>query len=273
MASFTRVNQHSQPLTKLDLPVGDSQRLHLVGVKARVANDITLTTSANGATASLKSSPFDGPRGIWVVELTGVSAGTIKLEAKHDNNVVASLEIKVFQKTLIALPDINTNEGMLTRLFLAESVNPGDSVNYKEADSKKSMLWMRKVVENRLAHATPNIFGARKQPSNSGFVLKDIVIAKNQFHGFEKYPTLDPSININLNGFTTIANNYSHPNRESYATFIANAKAAAAKDALKGFVDPSPKGLYGWRTKGSSEPGGQFTFYQHLAGQTFYTLK
>jgi len=44
-------------------------------------------------------------------------------------------------------------------------------------------------------------------------------------------------------------------NQELYAEFIANAKNAAAKDALKGFVDPGLKVMYFRRTKGSSSPG------------------
>lgn len=132
---------------------------------------------------------------------------------------------------------------------------------------------MRQVIENRLSHKNPGIFGATKKVGQAKFTITDIVTAKNQFHGFESYPTLDTSITVNLNGFLAIANNYNHAKRETYAKFIENANSAAEKDALKNFKDPCPTGLYGWRTKGSSAPGGSFKKYQDLAGQTFYTLK
>lgn len=162
---------------------------------------------------------------------------------------------------------------MFTLLFLAESINPGNAVTYNEADSKKSLLWMRQVIENRLSHKTPSIFGAQKKAGQVKFTITNIVTANNQFHGFENYPSIDANINVSLNGFLSIANNYNHPKRETFAKFIENASNAAEKDALKNFIGPCSSGLYGWRTKGSFEPGGSFKKYQDLAGQTFYTLK
>jgi len=136
-----------------------------------------------------------------------------------------------------------------------------------------SMIWMRQVIENRLKHKTPDIFGARKPAGQEKHTIYDIVKAKNQFHGFEGYPKILAAIKFNITHFVTIANNYNHPKRKLYAGFIENAKMAATENALNGFLDESPKGLYGWRTKGSSAPGGSFKEYKSLAGQTFYTLK
>jgi len=255
----------------VDIPNTESKRLHLVDVKARVATDIKLVSGTN-VVAKVRTSPFDGPKGIWIVEITGSVNGTTTLKAEFGGKTVATIDIKVFTKVTIKLPPQSTEKGMLTRLFLAESVNPGNA-QYNESESKKSMIWMRQVIENRLKHKTPNIFGAKKQTGKTSYTIGDIVKAKGQFHGFENYPTLLPAINVNLNGFVTIANNYNHSKRELYARFIENAEKAADKDALKGFVDPCPKRLYGWRTKGSGAPGGTFKKYKDLAGQTFYTLK
>jgi len=76
---------------------------------------------------------------------------------------VATVDINVFAKIMVILPLGSTEQGMLlTHLFLAESINPGSSVIYKENESKISMTWMRQVIENRLKHKTPDIFGATK---------------------------------------------------------------------------------------------------------------
>lgn len=272
MGSFTSTSNHNVALKKIEFPKADNKRLHLVDVKARISSDITLVHDKH-IEATIKSSPFNGPKGIWVIDIKGVTNGQTTLKAEYGGKTVASLDIKVFTKVNITLPLDSTEQGMLTRLFLAESINPGNSLIYDEDQSKTSMLWMRKVIENRLSHKTPNIFGAVKPIGKSKYTIYDIVKAKNQFHGFENYPTVHSSIKLNLTGFLAIANNYNHSKREIYADFIANAKQAASKDALKGFLDPSPKGLYGWRTKGSSQPGGDFKKYKDLAGQTFYTLK
>lgn len=55
----------------------------------------------------------------------------------------------------------------------------------------------RQVIENRLRHKTPNIFGASKRLGTTSFIIYDIVKAKNQFHGFENYPELPSSIRVN----------------------------------------------------------------------------
>ncbi len=272
MANFTSTRDHSVALNDIELPNTESKRLHLVDIKARVSTDIKLVFGSN-IEASIKSSPFDGPKGIWVVDIKGISNGQATLKAQFGNKTVADVNIKVFTKARITLPLESTEQGMLTRLFLAESINPGNSVLYNEEKSRTAMIWMRKVIDNRLKHKTPNIFGATKLAGQEKYTIYNIVKAKNQFHGFEGYPDILASIKINITGFVAIANNYNHPKRKSYMGFIENAKNAASENALTGFSDPSSKGLYGWRTMGAGEPGGNFKRYQDRAGQTFYTLK
>lgn len=272
MGQFTSISDHNTALKDIEIPSSEKKRVHLVGAKARISTDIKLTHGKN-IEATIKASPFNGPKGIWVIDIKGIENGETTLTAELDSKPVASLDIKTFTKVNISLPLDNTEKGMLTRLFLAESINPGNGLTYNEAESKTSMLWMRKVIENRLAHKKPGIFGATIPTGKSKYTIYDIVKAKNQFHGFENYPAINSSIKLNLTNFLAIANNYNHAKRELYATFIANAKNAASTNALTGFIDPSPKSLYGWRTKGSSAPGGDFKKYKDYAGQTFYTLK
>ena len=177
MPPFTSTSNHSVSLTQIELPNATSKRLHLVGVKARVASDIKLLFDSN-IEALIISSPYDGPKGIWIVDIKGKANGKTTLKAQFNDKIVASVDINVFVKTMITLPFENTEQGMLTRLFLAESINPGD-IRYNEKESKLSMIWMRQVIENRLKHKTPNVFGATKPASQSKFTTYDIVKAKN----------------------------------------------------------------------------------------------
>jgi len=251
MTRFTTTTNHSTAIKEIQLPRNSNKRIHLVGIKARVSTDITLSSSDN-ITATIKKSPFNGPKGIWIVDIKGKKTGTLTLEAKYDNKSVASVDITVFNKVLITLAQPATAEGLLTRLFLAESINPGKTGVYNAENSKKSMLWMRKVIENRLSHKTPHIFSVPKKNKKDSYTIFDIVKAKNQFHGFEKYPDLDSAIKRNISAFISNANNYNHSLRKQYADFIANAKNAASANALKNFNDPGSDKLFGWRTKGSS---------------------
>lgn len=162
---------------------------------------------------------------------------------------------------------------MLSRLLLAESINPGASTLYDEANSKKAMQWMRLVIKNRLEHEDPSRFSAKKQAGKNGYDIFDIVKASGQFHGFENYPSLGADITRNIAAFIAIATNHNHPKQQAYADYISNAISVAHEQGLSGVTDPCPTKLYGWRTKGSSAPGGSFEFYKDLAGQTFYTLK
>lgn len=272
MAIFTSTTDHGKALKEIKIPKKGTKRLHLVGVKARVSSDITLKSKSKSISFVLKKSPFDGPKGIWVVDISASAVGKATLEAEFKGEVVASLSVVVFEKVLVELPDQSTILGMLTRLFLAESIGPGRP-EYNAEESKKAMKWMRLVINNRLKHKTPEIFGVKKKQGKTPYTVYDIIRAPGQFHGFEAYPSIIEDIKLNLTGIVAIANNYNHPAREKYAGFIANAKAAASDNALTGVIDPSKKGLYGWRTKDSKHPGGSFVVFKHLAGQTFYTLK
>lgn len=273
MGHFAKTSQPDSPLSTLSIPKGDNKRLRLVGVQARVSSDIQLRINGQFVEAEIHQAPFNGPQGIWTVTVNALQLGNGTLTAIHKGKEVARLTLKVFTKVEITLPPADSEKGLLTRVLLAESVNPGNSATYNERDSLKAMRWMRLVIKNRLQHADPSIFGAQKQPGASNYTVFDIVRAEGQFHGFEDYPNLNQNITVNLSGFLSIANNYNHRMRERYEDFIENAMKVASDQGLDGVTDPSKKGLYGWRTQGSSEPGGQFTKFQDLAGQTFYTLK
>ncbi|MDO6541256.1 hypothetical protein [Photobacterium sanguinicancri] len=265
MTSF--IDSRGITISSVKIPKNDIKRLRTNGLTARIAKDITLT-SGKQITSTLKPNPYNGGKGQWTIDIKATAVGKTTLKAKVGAKE-ATLDIEVFASKIIQLPEKNTEQGLLARLFIAESVNPS-SPRYKEVDASTSMLWMRQVIENRKADNKPSRFAIS---TNTNVTYKDVITARNQFHGFEGYPSLIESISNNLSLIMTIANNYNHPERETYSNFVTAALNAAKANALAKFTDPTSNGLYGWRTKGSSEPGGDFVKHGNLAGQTFYTLK
>ncbi len=269
MARFTNTGSSAKELESIKLPLKGKRLVRLEGVPARVSKDIELQNTAGVVAASIREKPFDGAKGIWNVDLSAVKVGETKLQAKYKGKVVATITTKVVDEKKVSLPVAITPAGLLSRLFIAESLNP-EKPTYVAADSEKAMKWMHLVIHNRMNHKTPKIFYAKKGKDNKWDVF-DIVKAKGQFHGFENYPALLPTIEANIKDILKIANDYSHPKQERYLKFL-NAAISAANAAAP-VIDPSKIGLYGWRTQKSSHPGGQFVKYKELAGQTFYTLK
>lgn len=269
MGFFSNTRDHNSAIKDVDLPIGESKRMHLNGFQVRVASDLSISSDAN-IHAEILDRPYDGPKGIWVISIKAISNGEGKLTVTSSKGDEAVLTVQSFKKNPIGLPPLNSDQGIMARLFLAESISP-IKISYKESESKKGMLWMRQVIENRLHHKTPNIFMAKPSSGNRYTVL-DIVTAKGQFHGFENYPDIIPQIRGHIQNYVAIANNYNHPQRKKYAEFIENAILAASPNALEG-RDLVAKDLYGWRTKDSTHPGGSFLKYKDFAGQTFYILK
>lgn len=167
----------------------------------------------------------------------------------------------------IALPAIDTEAGMLVRLLLAESPSPERMGSATAADVKKGMQWMRRVIVNRLQSDKPEEFMARGARG-----IGDIIMADDrgsvQFHGFNRYPHLESGIVQNIGDAVSIANNGTHSKRAAYAQFVQNAMEVAG-EALP--PDPSPSGLFAWRSKGASSPGPEFRLFAVAAGNDFYT--
>lgn len=186
----------------------------------------------------------------WIAVVTATQGGT-------------SATLNVGVDPAIELPDRNTVPGAVARLLMAESRGPSHG-SYVAADSLRSMQWMRRVLENRLAN-NPRQFGAPGATS-----LIDIIRARNQFAGFSNYPNYDTAIRARLQQMLDIANNDSDPRQQVFREFVHNAMSVAQGSAI---ADPCPTGLYGWRTQGSGGPGGRFVVYQTVAGNTFYTLQ
>jgi hypothetical protein len=263
LPKFTQDNTGIKKVDIIDLySGGGDKRLYLANAKVNKYSDIALSSSnASIVIAKISKNPFNGPKGIWTIDLTPKAKGKAEIKAQVKAST-ATLKISIVEG--LTLPPASGNEGLLVRLFLAESRSP-DEASYNIEDSKKGMEWMELVLHNRLKN-NPSQFGASKAKS-----ITDIVKAKGQFKGFENYPNTDPSLLSRINNIFTLANSNNDLRQPKYRRFVENALAVAKPKLPR---DPSPNGLYGWRTIGSGSPGGRFVAYgSALSGNQFYTLK
>jgi hypothetical protein len=179
----------------------------------------------------------------------------------------------------VTLPDVNTDAGLLARLFIAESRNPSQK-QYEAQEVKKGMQAMKAVIQNRLKNK-PAQFGA---PNAKTYV--DIVGAPGQFHGFSKNAQgkIDIAADVQKRIDTVMKTaNTGKPGK--FANFVQNAIDVAngsGEDPFKDIRKINNTGViggsYGWRTAGSSDPGGAFIAIPSgqggiIAGNQFYTLK
>jgi hypothetical protein len=239
----------------------DRKRLHLHDAGAD-RKDVVIDSTAESVVVGSVVALFDGRKGIWTVDLLAKAKGKGEIQAKLKGAVVAKVAVEVTDR--LDLPGAAGEEGLLARLLLVESISPEMS-GYEPAKSRLGMQWMRVVLANRLTN--PGRFLAP-----GATTIKDIVKAKNQFEGFEKYPTLTSKLDARLANVVKIANDDNDPRQDRYARFLRDALEVAASKAL--IQDPCPTGLYGWRTAGSSEPGGGLEKWgDPLSGNQYYTLK
>ncbi|MFC1750003.1 hypothetical protein ACFL2V_14480 [Pseudomonadota bacterium] len=271
MASFRNTSNHSQRLTEIKIPQDVSTELHLVGVRAKDASEITLNIKGIPLRFSIRSTPHSGANGVWLVELNGHMSGVAVLESIFKGRTVASIQVSCYKKITVRLPDQATTQGMLCRLFLAHATQPSHLAGYNSDASRQSMLWMRLALQNRLSHPDPTVFGATAKEEGAPFNFFDIVRHRGQFRSFENYPHIDAPTKRVIDSCLNIANNYAHPARDDYAAFVHNAIAAAADHALDSVLDPTPSGLIAWREKGDTLPPESMVPFQELAGRIFYT--
>jgi len=251
------------PLSAVRMHAGKTRRVHLRAAAdkgAPVAKGDLILESSNDtvAQANLKAL-YNGERGIWTVDLTAGKEGSATVTAAaRDADGGATLSLSV--EKVLSLPDKNTEAGMLARLLLAESGQPGA---YDRAETKRGMQWMKLVLQNRLKEP-------RRYSAPGAGSLIDIVKAEGQFAGFESYPTLKIATIDDVLG---AANDDNSALQEQFITFTLDAVEVANAPTID---DPTGtrSGLIGWRTRGSGSPGPNFVAYgKPLAGNQFYTLK
>lgn len=109
IGQFTLIGNHSITLSETTLPVGGTKRVHLVGVKVKSFREVKIVSSdASIVSASIHKAPFDGPRGIWAVDLKSNAKGTARIVAKFLGAVVATLEVEAVTLNAISVPMFRT---------------------------------------------------------------------------------------------------------------------------------------------------------------------
>ena len=260
MANFTLTDDRTE-VSSATMHVGGTKRLHLAGVGAD-QKVLSIDSTKGSVAAQTLLAMFNGPKGIWTVDLQARSTGSAEILAKLKGVVVAKVAVTVVEK--LVLPTDSTEAGMLARLLLAEARSPGQA-GYDASASKTVMQWMRVVLANRLKN-NPERFNAKGAKS-----LADIVKAPKQFEGFQDYPKLGTDQSGRIADIVTIANSDSDIRQQKFAQFLQNALEVATSTTL--VPDPCSTGLYGWKTAGSPAPGGDFVKYSDpQSGNQFYTL-
>jgi hypothetical protein len=277
MATFTR-SFDATAVAAVTMHAGDPKaagshghkRLHLAGVAEKDGKGLTIgSTDEAVVSGKVFRIPFDAAAGIWTVDLDAKQKGKATLQARVNGKTVAELPVTVEDR--LQLPAASSPQGMLVRLFLAETASPETGkVKWTVADAKKSMQWMRLVLQNRLDH-NPAQFMAK-----GATTLQDIVTAKDngvvQFEGFSKYPAVDAAINQRVNEAFKIANDDSDRRQDDYAAFVRSALDVAAD---KGVIQDPSGGehfLSGWMTVNHS-PGDDSIPFQAIMDNQFFMMK
>jgi hypothetical protein len=162
----------------------------------------------------------------------------------------------------ITLPEANSAEGAEVRLLLAECRSPAFS-SYSQEAATESMQLMDAVLRNRL-------LSPKEYMAKGATTIVDIIKARGQFAGFERYPSLETSVKARIDDLVEIANTKSDARHSAYATHVQKAIEIAK---LTKYSDPSPGKVVGWRTSNRGAPGPSFIFYKRVLGNDFYYRK
>lgn len=178
----------------------------------------------------------------------------------------------------IALPGLDTDEGVLAHMMVAESKNPYYA-DYDEAVAKLGFRAMKAVVVNRLKN-NPKDFGA---PGATTWT--DIIVAPGQWDGFSRKDgkvQLTTKVADLIKKVLDAANTGAPGKFTAFVQSVLDAVAAPVDDPFKGITSiggvPVLSGGFGWRTKGSTSPGPRFVAIPAdkgglIANNQFYTVK
>ncbi|GKT24498.1 hypothetical protein [Acidovorax sp. SUPP3334] len=256
----------------LTLVVGNKLRVKLEAIDKRqklvavsdIPNLLDVSSSHNSRADS------------WAFVVTALREGNAKLAIQVQQGAGAPLLtitpplVSITIRKPVSLPDAASDAGMLMRLFLAEAPAPQtwrDTGVKDIEDAKQGMRMMRRVLHNRLNSGKPQDFGAPNARS-----LTDIVRASAhgvQFKGFDQYPKLGGGQEKVVNGVLALVNDATNLGWNAQYTAFYNAALEVATENLA--PDPSPTGLFGWRTAGSGAPSREFSEFKTSGGNTFFT--
>lgn len=196
---------------------------------------------------------------------------------------------------MISLDSINTSEGCLQHLLLAEARTPAQA-NYNFDEIKTVLRAMKSVVTNRKASNKGYIFCSVGATSIIDYICAPVSTTgcqAKQFKGFSKNASgnvvVDPAILTRINDAVSIANNTSDPRNAKFKAHV-NEVISVSKNAITDPYNTIPgsiggeavlKAVYGWRTSESADPGGAYVKIpqsaQHpngnIQGIQFYTIK
>ncbi|HEX8529984.1 MAG TPA: hypothetical protein VF646_08165 [Cytophagales bacterium] len=199
---------------------------------------------------------------------------------------------------MIQLDDVHSEAGCLQHLLLAEARSPEKS-GYNLAEIRVVLQAMKAVIENRQALGKNHIFCSVNAASIIDFICAPVSpggCQAKQFEGFTKgaggkVSVADP-IRKRIAEAVRIANNTQDPRSAKYVTHIQEIIAVvqnASSDPytnIPGVIGGESvlKGAYGWKTSGSTQPGGAYVKIPQvvpplnhpngdLQGIQFYTIK
>lgn len=268
MSEFRRYDPNGPVVTEATLRLTDSAVFYFAGqipYSLKIALD---SATASGDAVTVRTSPNDLKQALWQVRVQPVKTGKSEVTVNASSTSKGSATLKITVTEKVALPTDSGEETALVKLLLAESRAPSDKA-YVEADSLKGMRWMKRVLKNRLDNH-PEQYAARGAKTLID-IMRGNDAGKEQFKGFPSYPTLSSGVQTTLDDFVMSANQNNNKLSDAYVKFIDNAKMVAKEPPI---VDPSPKGLYGWRTQDKGSPGSNFEAYlAPLSGNQFFTLK
>jgi hypothetical protein len=171
----------------------------------------------------------------------------------------------------LTLPPMNTDEGLLVRLLLAEALSPLYPDYGNGAAARESMDLMRQVLDNRVFASSTNLGPLiNLVPKNAS--LRDIIFAPNQIEGFQGGTVSRNALNT-IDGLMKIANDGTHRNFKAVRAHVEYALVVAKRSARSpGQI--TTQTLTHWRTKGEKNdaPSRNTVVAKDVAGQRFWTL-
>jgi hypothetical protein len=267
MATFQSSDNKVLPLT-VTLLVGNKYRFKVIPAKGELV-PFKLLINPSRVVAEINDD-VRKTANFQIVDVEALAVGLAQLSADNGRGGKAG-PLTIFVKAPLVLPAKETEEGALARLLIAEAMSP-ELAGYDPDDVLVSMRWMRSVIHNRLKIKSPD-FGTANAKSYTD-VIKSYVVIKGverlQFAGFRNYPTIAATQLETIDNILHVANDGADLRQKLY---YAHVEAVIAVSGEKTITGPRDTVLYGWRTGGSSHPGGQFVKYKTFAGQDFYTIK
>ncbi|MDF0605519.1 hypothetical protein HZU77_007630 [Neisseriaceae bacterium TC5R-5] len=280
MSKLLRNNGVSLPAT-IELVAGNSLKIKVVGLGSNKRHIIL--KSSNPSWLSVKANTPDQNRAEQIITLLadekyeGDTGRQVDILAYLDDgkgstrdNSTNKLNIKILPK--LALPAVDTEAGILARMFIAESPGPEHRKFVTQEDAQETMQWMRHVLINRLEFGAYNFTKnpAASKKNNSITTITAAIKEGGQVQGFSSYPSINTEQNTLILKVIKFANDGTDSRNSSYRQFVQAAiDVANGKDIA---ADPCPTGLYSWVTAGSAGPGSNFVFFKSKGGQDFYTL-